>query len=52
MAYVVMKQLIPDPIGVVAVQYVPFEKIRDKVPVVIPDHKSYLYLSWIQVKSR
>jgi hypothetical protein len=47
MAYVVMKQHISDPIGVVAVQFVPFEKIRDKVPVVIPDHGSYLYLSWV-----
>ncbi len=50
MAYVVMKQHIPDPIGVVAVQHVPFEKIRDKVPVVIPDHESYLYLSWIALE--
>ena len=47
MAYVVMKQYVPDPIGVVAVQFVSFENIKDKVPVVIPDHGSYLYLSWI-----
>ncbi|HME50893.1 MAG TPA: hypothetical protein VKM55_01625 [Candidatus Lokiarchaeia archaeon] len=51
MAYVVFKNESVSPIGIVAVQFTTYEKLKEKVPIVVPEYKWYLYLSWIAIET-